>query len=160
MLLLGDARRSGVGVADCARQKTMRIRGQADPSHWSPSWLMRLTAGYFGGPRSVYNHGRMGIQIQIRRCLNQRPDRIGMGNYWRISHEYLLLGVRGSLKFQDRCQPRWISASRHGHSRKPGIFRPLVERVSPGPYLELFGREEVPAGNWTVFGDEVGRRYW
>lgn len=28
------------------------------------------------------------------------------------------------------------------------------------PYPELFGREEIPDGGWTVFGDEVARCYW
>lgn len=87
-------------------------------------------------------------------------DQVGMGHYWRISHEYLLLGVRGNLRFRDRSQMSWRCAPRGAHSRKPGVFRHLVEQVSPGPYLELFGREEVPDGNWTVFGDEVETRYW
>lgn len=87
-------------------------------------------------------------------------DQLGMGNYWRISHEYLLLGVRGRLRFRDQTQWSWVSAARTSHSRKPGVFRHLVEKVSPGPYLELFGREEIPDGGWTVFGDEVETKYW
>src|SRR5688500_16854681 len=39
------------------------------------------------------------------------------------------------------------------HSHKPEQVRELVERVSPGPYLELFGRRAVHG--WVVFGDEV-----
>ena len=71
-------------------------------------------------------------------------DQMGMGNYWRISHEYLLLGIRGQLGFRSHRQRSWVGARRSIHSRKPGIFRHLVECVSPGPYLELFGREEIP----------------
>ncbi len=81
-----------------------------------------------------------------------------MGNYWRLSHEFLLLGVRGRLTFADRSLPSWIWASRTVHSRKPGIVRMLIERASPGPYLELFGREELPRSQWTVFGDQIKRR--
>lgn len=87
-------------------------------------------------------------------------DKLGMGNYWRISHEYLLLGVRGSLRFRDRSRPSWVGARCNGHSHKPGVFRHLVEQVSPGPYLELFGREEILGGRWAVFGNEVEPRYW
>ncbi|MCI0354978.1 MAG: hypothetical protein L0099_08075 [Acidobacteria bacterium] len=29
----------------------------------------------------------------------------------------------------------------------------MVERLSPGPYLELFGRKAVKG--WTVFGNET-----
>lgn len=86
-----------------------------------------------------------------------KPD-IGMGNYWRVSHEFLLLGVRGSLTFKDRTVPSWIEARRTVHSKKPGIVRTLIERVSPGPYLELYGREELPCSAWTVYGNQVERR--
>jgi hypothetical protein len=34
--------------------------------------------------------------------------------------------------------------------------RRLIERVSPGPYLELFGRQAVHGG-WVVFGNEISR---
>ena len=82
-----------------------------------------------------------------------KPGRLGMGNFWRVSHEILLLGVRGGLPFNDRSQRSWVEAPRLDHSRKPAVFRNAIERVSPGPYLELFGRELVEG--WTVFGDEV-----
>lgn len=87
-------------------------------------------------------------------------DKIGTGNYWRMAHEYLLLGVKGNLRFLQHHHASWLCAPRRTHSRKPGIFRHMIENVSPGPYLELFGREEIPDGNWTVFGDEVAPSYW
>ena len=43
-------------------------------------------------------------------------------------------------------------------SRKPFLFRGLIEQVSPGPYLELYGREEQPRSQWTVYGNQVERR--
>lgn len=39
------------------------------------------------------------------------------------------------------------------HSAKPAAFFELVERVSPGPYLEMFARERRPG--WFAFGNEV-----
>ncbi|MBI3861094.1 MAG: hypothetical protein HY290_04280 [Planctomycetia bacterium] len=86
-----------------------------------------------------------------------KPD-LGCGNYWRVSHEFLLLGVRGSLPFRDRSQRSWISAPRMEHSRKPGRVRLLIEQVSPGPYLELYGRAEIPDSGWTVYGNRVEHR--
>jgi len=80
---------------------------------------------------------------------------IGMGNYWRVSHEYLLLGVRGSCPFLANNLPSWGEFPRGRHSAKPEEVRVLVERASPGPYLELFGRRAVCG--WTVFGNEVER---
>jgi N6-adenosine-specific RNA methylase IME4 len=98
--------------------------------------------------------------FQYKSCLVWIKSDIGMGNYWRLSHEYLLLGVRGGLTFRDRTLPSWVQAERTIHSRKPAIFRALIERVSPGPYLELYGREELPDSGWTVYGNQVERRFF
>jgi len=87
-----------------------------------------------------------------------KPD-IGLGNYWRVSHEFLLLGVRGNLPFRNRRQRSWIQTPRTVHSRKPGMVRLLIEKVSPGPYLELYGREEIPNSPWTVYGNQVEERF-
>jgi N6-adenosine-specific RNA methylase IME4 len=81
-----------------------------------------------------------------------------MGNYWRVSHEFLLLGVRGNLPFPKSSMRSWHIARRSAHSRKPFLFRGLIEQVSPGPYLELYGREEHPNTDWTVYGNQVERR--
>jgi N6-adenosine-specific RNA methylase IME4 len=83
-------------------------------------------------------------------CFVWLKERLGMGNYWRVSHEFLLLGVRGSLTFRDRSIQSWLKHRRGVHSRKPWPLRLLIERVSPGPYLELFGREEIPNSAWTA----------
>ena len=77
---------------------------------------------------------------------------IGIGNYWRNAHEFLLLGVRGSLTAQAKDLPSWLEARRTAHSEKPERIRQLVEQLSPGPYLELFGRRQVEG--WTVWGNE------
>lgn len=78
---------------------------------------------------------------------------MGMGNYWRVSHELLLLGVRGTLPFQNHSYQSWIESTRLRHSQKPARVRAWIEDVSPGPRLELFGRRTH--ANWTVFGNEV-----
>lgn len=81
---------------------------------------------------------------------------MGLGNYWRVSHELLLLGVRGNLEFNDKGLKSWKEISRSGkHSAKPEPVRHLVEKASPGPRLELFGRDAV--SGWTVWGNQVSR---
>jgi len=80
---------------------------------------------------------------------------IGMGNYWRNAHELMLLGVRGSLPFGQNNVKSWLEVRRTSHSTKPDAIRELVEQVSPGPYLELFGRRTVPG--WTTFGNQIER---
>ena len=47
----------------------------------------------------------------------------------------------------------WIEARRGRHSAKPGKVRNIIEGVSPGPRLELFGRNGV--NGWTVWGNEI-----
>ena len=96
--------------------------------------------------------------FRYKSCLVWVKPQIGMGNYWRVSHEFLLLGVRGNLPFQDRTCRSWQTARRTVHSRKPFLFRELIERVSLGPYLEMYGRVEQPRSGWTVYGDQVERR--
>jgi N6-adenosine-specific RNA methylase IME4 len=82
-----------------------------------------------------------------------KPQR-GPGDYWRLSHELLLLGVRGELGFRDQGVMSWVRANRLPHGRKPERIRKLIERVSPGPYLELFARS--PVKGWTVVGSDCG----
>lgn len=91
-------------------------------------------------------------------CFVWVKDKLGMGNYWRVSHELLLLGVRGKRRFADSSARSWLQCRRTLHSKKPEAVRLLIERVSPCPYLELFGRAEVHAPGWTVFGNQVERR--
>jgi N6-adenosine-specific RNA methylase IME4 len=79
---------------------------------------------------------------------------MGIGNYWRMSHEMLLLGVRGNAKrFNEHKHKSWAEYPRGEHSAKPEEIRGIIERCSPGGYLELFGRKHVPG--WTVFGNQV-----
>lgn len=80
---------------------------------------------------------------------------LGCGNYWRLAHEFLLLGVRGRTPFRVRTERSWQEWPRGRHSGKPERVRGIIERVSPGPYLELFGRR--PVDGWVVFGDTIAR---
>lgn len=81
---------------------------------------------------------------------------MGIGNYWRNSHEFLLTAIKGNAKrFNDKSLKSWGSFDRGRHSAKPEIIRQYIEKASHGPYLELFGR--APAENWTVFGNQIER---
>lgn len=90
-------------------------------------------------------------------CFVWIKPQIGLGNYWRVSHEFLLLGVRGKLAFQDKTKRSWIEADRTKHSQKPAVVRQLIEQVSPAPYLEMYGRQAFPGSEWTVYGNQVQR---
>ena len=77
---------------------------------------------------------------------------IGMGNYFRGSTEHILFGVCGSLEIQDRSIGTWFSAARADlHSAKPAEAYDLIERASPGPWLDVFARTE--RAGWVTWGE-------
>lgn len=78
---------------------------------------------------------------------------IGIGNYWRNSHEIMLLAVKGGQTALSRAEKSWHECKRGHHSAKPEAIRHSIERLSPGPFLELFGRS--PRHGWTVFGNQI-----
>jgi N6-adenosine-specific RNA methylase IME4 len=80
---------------------------------------------------------------------------LGIGNYWRVSHEFLMLGTKGkNITFPDNAAEKsWRELRRGKHSQKPEEIAEILEKVSPGPYLELFARR--PRKGWTVWGNEV-----
>jgi len=79
----------------------------------------------------------------------------GMGNYFRGQTEHVLFGVRGSLPLLRKDVGTWFAAPRPGeHSSKPDAFYELVERCSPGPWMEMFQRKPRPG--WIGWGAEVG----
>lgn len=47
----------------------------------------------------------------------------------------------------------YFTWGRGRHSEKPAAFFDLVQRCSPGPYLEMFAR--APRLGWSVWGNEV-----
>lgn len=88
-------------------------------------------------------------------CFIWVKPQLGLGNYWRVAHEFLLLGVRGGLGFEDRAQRSWIEAPRTTHSKKPDEVRKIIEQVSPPAYLEMYGRQRPDNDSWTVYGNEL-----
>jgi len=78
----------------------------------------------------------------------------GMGAYFRIDHEFVLVGIRGSVQVPPAQRPSSIlAAPRRGHSEKPEAFYLLVEQMYDGPRLDLFGRKRRLG--WDVFGDQI-----
>jgi N6-adenosine-specific RNA methylase IME4 len=91
--------------------------------------------------------------------LNMFPEhysvRAGMG-YWTMANsEVCLLATRGQPKRLNADVRQGIIEPRREHSRKPDCVHGRIERLVPGPYLELFARQERP--NWTAWGNEVNK---
>lgn len=91
--------------------------------------------------------------FEYKSCFVWVKPQMGIGNYWRVSHEFMLLGIRGKPEFRRRDCMSWGEFDRTAHSKKPRDIRRIVQSVSSGPYLELYGREAVE--NWMVYGNEV-----
>lgn len=83
-----------------------------------------------------------------------RPT-LGLGYWTRANPEMCLLATRGNPKRKAADVRRLIVAPRREHSRKPDQVNGEIERLVPGPYLELFARRR--ATGWDTWGDEVER---
>lgn len=89
------------------------------------------------------------------------PRGKGPGGMFAITTEFVIVAQRirpgthahGRRTSGQRIESSWFQWPRRKHSEKPEEFYALVERVSPGPYLELFARR--PRLGWDVWGDEV-----
>jgi N6-adenosine-specific RNA methylase IME4 len=94
---------------------------------------------------------------------------MGMGNYFRVSTELVLFGVKGEMRTQDMGLMNYFTAKRGKHSAKPQMFYDLVTKASPGPYLEMFCRCGASQGDqlpgtcqcsrcrlgWEVWGNQA-----
>lgn len=88
---------------------------------------------------------------------------IGMGWALRNAAEFFIIGTRGTYTklIKDKGQSNVILqpeesiilANKREHSRKPDAAYDTIERVFPGPYLELFAKYRRPG--WTQNGDEL-----
>ena len=85
------------------------------------------------------------------------PDGRGVGFYFRNVTELILFGVRGSMRTlaPGRRQVNLFYSRKREHSRKPEQLYDIIERCSPGPYLEIFARH-LRCG-WHQWGDELSR---
>jgi|SRR5579859_535386 len=92
--------------------------------------------------------------FEFRSSLIWIKPQMGIGNYWRNSHEILLTAIRGKAKrFNDHSLMSWFQCDRGAHSAKPEQVRDMLRRASPGPYLELFARRR--AEGWDSWGDQL-----
>jgi N6-adenosine-specific RNA methylase IME4 len=89
------------------------------------------------------------------------PIGAGLGGAYGIATEYLIYARRGSPEDLGRVGRNWFTwkrpyndAGKPKHSGKAREAYDLIEKVSPGPYLELFAREPARDG-WSTWGNEA-----
>lgn len=84
----------------------------------------------------------------------------GLGTFPRLQHEAIITAKRGSLPYRVKDAGsvhnwRLEYDPRIGkrHSQKPEGALDLIERASPGPYVELFARRNRLG--WDTWGDQA-----
>ena len=80
----------------------------------------------------------------------------GPGYWYRSNPELCLVGVRGKPKRINKGIPLLLESEVREHSRKPDEMYDRIERLTAGPYLEMFSRNEEREG-WSFWGNEVGK---
>src|SRR5665213_630145 len=126
----------------------------ADPSHlylWVPNallpWGLKVMEAW------GFQYKANVVWYKVRK--DGGPDGRGVGFYFRNVTELLLFGTRGKMRTlkPGRTQVNIMATRKREHSRKPSAAYNLIQRCSPGPYLELFARAGV--AGWTQWGFEV-----
>ena len=79
--------------------------------------------------------------------------RLLLGNFIRNASETCLFATRGRAPVKFHAQPNWLFAPQQDHSHKPEEQFAVIERLSHGPYLELFARRRQPG--WDAWGNEI-----
>lgn len=91
--------------------------------------------------------------------ITWQKDRFGLGQYYRgITEHCIFAATKKRLPYKSINGKRAQGATgfyepKTIHSRKPAKMREMIERVSYGPRIELFAREQFPG--WDCWGDEV-----
>lgn len=91
-----------------------------------------------------------------RSCAVWDKMKIGMGYYFRVQHEILLVATRGSIPTPAPSArvSSVIQEVRAEHSAKPERFYEIIETFYPTlPKIELFCRS--PRQGWSVWGNQA-----
>ncbi len=92
--------------------------------------------------------------FEPQQMLTWAKPTLGTGQF-QCNTEHVLMCRKGGPVDNafGRTNGTWFEWPRRSHSEKPAEFFELVERVSQGPYLEMFAR--IRRANWKSWGDQV-----
>jgi N6-adenosine-specific RNA methylase IME4 len=89
-------------------------------------------------------------------CLLTWVKNVGFTPFsWMRSTEHVLFCRKGSPEMLRKGERLDFHAKVREHSRKPDEFYEVVRRVSPGPRIDVFSREDRPG--FDSWGNEAGR---
>lgn len=90
---------------------------------------------------------------QIEMFQDDYQVRVGLGFWSRANAECCLLATRGSPKRLNADVRQAIVEPVREHSRKPSVVYERIERLVPGPFLELFARTQ--RDGWSSWGNQL-----
>jgi N6-adenosine-specific RNA methylase IME4 len=144
-------------VGDIAGRNSVLLLWAIDPMlpeaiETGRAWGFTFKTVGFYWPKTRKASSRRGDDV---RDADRKRFPMGTGYWTRANPEQCLLFTRGKPKRLNADVSRLVISPRREHSRKPDEVRRRIERLVAGPYLEMFGRQEVPG--WDVWGNQVGR---
>lgn len=93
--------------------------------------------------------------FNYKTCAIWDKQKMGMGYYFRVQHELLMIATRGAIPapLPDARERSVLSIPYSKHSAKPHEFYGIIEKMYPGlPKVELFCR--TPQPGWSVWGNQ------
>lgn len=113
--------------------------------HWGFTYK---TVGFYWA-KTRRNNGANNKRPHVK----TRPYPMGTGYWTRANPEQCLLFTRGEPKRLSAGVEKLIVSPRREHSRKPDELYERIEKLTPGPYLELFARNKRPG--WSSWGNQT-----
>jgi N6-adenosine-specific RNA methylase IME4 len=121
----------------------------------------------------TFPHVAIGTHLEITRAWGVKPSTIafvwikqnangdglhsGQGYCTRANAEVVIYATKGSPLRLNADVHQVVMSPVGEHSAKPEEVRHRIERLFPGPYLELYARKRKPPERWTVWGNEIPR---
>ena len=91
--------------------------------------------------------------VWVKQTKNEERFATGMGYWTRANAEICLLATRGTPARLHADVHQVVSTPRMEHSRKPDEVAVRIERLVPGPYIELFARSAREG--WDSWGNQA-----
>lgn len=91
--------------------------------------------------------------VWVKTTLDGSRPATGMGYWTRANAELCLLATRGTPPRLNADVHQVVQSPRAEHSKKPDEVAARIERLVPGPYIELFARGARPG--WDVWGNQA-----
>jgi N6-adenosine-specific RNA methylase IME4 len=92
--------------------------------------------------------------VWVKQTKDEERFATGMGYWTRANAEICLLATKGSPARLNADVHQVVMTPRMEHSKKPDEVAARIERLIPGPYLEMFARR--PRDGWDVWGNQSG----